>query len=111
VGIITLPCAIGPHHAVSFDVFGVRSDRIFLIDLSAKWNEYAPVTEAASEVFQYCKAAYGNKRIICDDDGSNWHEIIPENGTFNIAPYDDGLPFWVACKYHLAPRNKYFPVQ
>lgn len=106
MGIVTLPCEIGRGRAVSFDVIGVHEDRVFLVDLSADWNGYASVIEAAREVFQHCNAAYGTRRIICDDAKWDWHEIVREKDAFGIAPYSDGVPFSFYWRCFLAQGRK-----
>ena len=106
MGIVTLPCEIGRGRAVSFDVIGVHGDRVFLVDLSADWNGYASVIEAAREVFRYCHATYGTRRIIRDDPKWDWHEIVHENGAFAVAPYSDGVPFGFYWRGFLAQGRK-----
>jgi hypothetical protein len=100
MSIVTLPCGNGS--AVSFDVIGIDGDRLFVIDLRNKWNGYAPVVDAAREVFQFCNATYGIGRIICDDTSDNWQEIVPEKAAFAIAPYRGKIPLMVHFK-SLAP--------
>jgi hypothetical protein len=102
MSIVTLPCETGPHRAVSFDVVGVYQDRVFLVDLCADWNRYAPVVDAAHEVFQYCNTMYGTTRIICNDAREHWQEIVATNGAFDISPYQDDVPFTVEVKCMLA---------
>jgi hypothetical protein len=92
VSIVTLPCDIGRHRAVSFDVVGVYSDRVFLVDLCADWNGYASVIDAAQEVFQHCNAMYGTKRAMSN------------------APYRDGVPIKVVWKSFLARQQRSLPV-
>jgi hypothetical protein len=95
VSIVTLPCSLEGYRAVSFDVIGVYRDRVFLVDLSAKWNGYASVVDAAEDVCRYCDARFGPKRVISCDDMERWHEIIRENGAFTIAPYRETFPLKV----------------
>ncbi|HTV71336.1 MAG TPA: hypothetical protein VMF90_22635 [Rhizobiaceae bacterium] len=96
MSIVTLPCHIEGHRAVSFDVIGVYDDRVFLEDKHAEWNKYASVADAAQVVFQHCNTTYGTRRVIFGDEfGSNWREIVPGTDAFEIAPYRDGLPFMV----------------
>lgn len=110
MGIVTLPCEIGRHRAVSFDVVEVDSDRVFLVDLRADWNGYASVIDAAREVFQYCNATYGARRIIGDDSRLGWHEITRENGAMSHEPYPDSIPFKVAFKHLMARGQRNLPV-
>jgi hypothetical protein len=95
VSIVTFPSSLEGYSAVSFDVIGVHGDRVFLVDLHAEWNGYAPVIDAAEDVCQYCDSRYGPKRVICRDDAERWHEIVRENGAFIIVPYRESFPFKV----------------
>lgn len=110
MGIVTLPCDVGRHRAVSFDVIEVDSDRVFLVDLCADWNGYASVIDAAREVFQYCNATYGTRRIICDDARLGWQEITRENGAMSNEPYPESVPFKVVCKLFMAQGQRNLPV-
>lgn len=98
MSIVTLAYETGRHRAVSFDVIGVYGDRIFLVDLCADWNGYAPVVDAALEVFQHCNTTYGISRIICTDAREQWVEIAPNTGAFDIFPYQDSVPIMVEFK-------------
>lgn len=110
MSVVTLPCDIGRHRAVSFDVIGVYSDRVFIADLCADWNGYASVIDAAQEVFQHCNSVYGSKRIICEDAKRRWHEIIHESGAMSNAPHCDGVPIEVVWKSLLAGQQRSMPV-
>jgi hypothetical protein len=92
--ITTLPLPSGERRAVSFDVLGVYEDRLFLRDLSEKWNGYATVIDAAEHVLQYCRATYGARRIICE--GWNSREILDDNGKAVVVPYNGHVPLKVA---------------
>jgi hypothetical protein len=109
MSIVTLPCKTGQHRAVSFDVIGVYQDRVFLVDLCADWNGYAPVIDAAHEVFQHCSTMYGTKRVICEDAREGWQEIIPKNGAFEISPYQDTVPFKVEVNAFVAGGRRFLP--
>ncbi|RUV79457.1 hypothetical protein EOA88_24405 [Mesorhizobium sp. M5C.F.Ca.IN.020.14.1.1] len=98
MSIVTLACETEGYRAVSFDVIGVYGDRIFLVDLHANWNRYAPVVDAAREVFQNCNTMYGISRIICNDASEQWVEIAPNTGAFDIFPYQDSVPIMVEFK-------------
>lgn len=102
MGIVTLPCDVGRHRAVSFDVIEVDSDRVFLVDLCADWNGYASVIDAAQDVFHYCNATYGTRRLICDDARLGWQEITRENGAMSNEPYPESVPFKVTAKLFIA---------
>jgi hypothetical protein len=110
MSIVTLPCETGQHRAVSFDFIGIHQDRVFLVDLCADWNRYAPVVDAAHEVLQYCNTMYGTNRVICDDAREHWQEIVPKKGAFDISPYQGDVPFMVEVKCLLARQQRNLPV-
>ena len=110
MSIVTLPCETGQYRAVSFDVVGVYQDRVFLVDLRADWNGYAPVIDATHEVFQHCNTMYGAKRVICGDTREGWQEIVPKNGGFDISPYQDNIPFKIEVNALVAGGGRYLPV-
>jgi hypothetical protein len=110
VSIVTLPCDIGGHRAVSFEVIGVYRDRVFLVDLCANWNAYASVIDAAREVFQHCNAMYGSKRVICEEARWRWREIIHQKGAMSNAPYDDRVPLKIIWKSLVAGQRRSMPV-
>lgn len=96
----TLRCPGGG--AVSFDLWGVYGDRLFLCDLQADWNGYLSVSEAAAEVCRHCHRHYGNKRIICLDAARKWYELLQDNGAFEgVAPYRETVPFRVRAALSL----------
>ncbi|GLS30793.1 hypothetical protein SAMN04488498_12933 [Mesorhizobium albiziae] len=103
MSIVTLPCNFSQYRAVSFDIWRVYSDRIFLANLSAKWNGYAPVTEAGQDVCKHCHARYGNKRVVRGETMVwQWHELVHEDGIFNgIKPYTEEVPFGVWAEWNL----------
>ncbi|TKT80094.1 hypothetical protein [Aquamicrobium sp. LC103] len=110
MSIVTLPCEIGSHRAVSFDVVGVYGDCVFVVDLHAGWNGYASVVDAAPEVFQHCTAIHGSRRIVCDDPDKRWQEIVSKADTFDILPYRDAIPFMVEVKCITARQQRNLPV-
>ena len=95
MSIVTLPCSIKSHRAVSFDVIGVYRDRIFVVDRHTEWNGYASVIDAAEHVWRYCESCYGPKRVICGDDRWCWREIVRDEGAFAIVPYRENFPLGV----------------
>lgn len=103
MSIVTIPCRDG--RAVSFDVVGVKADRVFLADLHARWNGYAAVVDAASEVVGYCSSTYGVTSVICTDVRGDWQEIIADKDSVVIAPYEGKVPFMVELRNLTAPRE------
>src|SRR5690606_26422967 len=85
------------HSAVSFCVWRIHGDRVFLGDLHTDWNGYASIAAAAEEVCRHCYAQYGNKRVIyCKTIGWQWRELVHDNGAFTgLAPFRESVPLRV----------------
>lgn len=94
MGIVTIPCAVGDRRAVSFDVVGIYSDRIFLREIWGEWLVYyATLAAAAEDVCRHCHGRFGNKRIIYRDVKDQWRELVHEDGAFKrLAPYGEHIP-------------------
>lgn len=97
MSIVTLPCRSEHRAAVTFHIWKIYSDRVFIGDLRTDWNGYASIASAAKEVCQHCHTQYGNKRVVyCKTIGWQWRELVHENGAFvAMAPYRDGVPLGV----------------
>lgn len=98
MGIVTFAVEAGSSRAVSFDVIEVRDGCAFLVDLSADWNGYRSVADAAEPVFGYCRAVYGAERIVCRDSVQGWVAIASAAGETEVKPLGGDVPVWIELK-------------